>query len=654
MTKKEKDIKRLIKYIAREDVVLFIGSGLSLKAGAPNVHDIKQKIANEAGDDFANGINIEKESLAKVTEEFVNQNDRNELISILKKLFEFEVKDTSDQQMIRCIPHFRKIYTTNYDTLIEDAYPKNEINLVNTNASFAQQDQDRITIYKIHGDLSTLHTPDSIVITETDYRQYFRGKRFDLLWHQFRIDVVRHHVLFIGYSLEDSNILKIIQEVHKIVGNSINEMFLVAPNLSRQNQEHIKRYVTYIDATADELLPQIINSLKETIYYDYKNKKVTSETYSRFCNINGGFVPLCKEGKEQNTTIQFDSVNGNPFNYELKIKSPTVLDLKNTEAYTSFLPYKKTGIMIPAMSIQPNILEDFSLKVNGFNILDKSNLGSLFVCPKAEDFSCEIIQSSIQFKEKVDGCKYPFDNNIYIELKCTLFLLEIISTKKEDGSLFFKINFKFNKKIENISEALKWTKFLKAVYTTKELSINGLCLNNVNIISGTIDRLDETTLFFEVIEKLEFKYGIHFTQYDNYSHDRFAFALLAWSYLAHKSITYHIPIPTAIQGGIIVTANKNELTEKDIRRLLSQRFQITKYENIGKFCLCGKEFNIPFVRMIFNQVQLQYSKKTGHKTSELTSPILSYCDSIYAYDNSTDGNCAEKEESAINLQNNND
>lgn len=53
MTKKEKDIKRLIKHIAKEDTVPFLGSGFSLKAGAPSVWNLKEAIVEDGGPDFS-------------------------------------------------------------------------------------------------------------------------------------------------------------------------------------------------------------------------------------------------------------------------------------------------------------------------------------------------------------------------------------------------------------------------------------------------------------------------------------------------------------------------------------------------------------------------------------------------------------------------
>ena len=162
-----KDLERLIRYIRKEDIALFVGSGFSIKAGAPKVCTIINAILQEGGQAFANAFSEKDKTL------------RNELMCILKRLFEFKPEDTSDQGTLRKIPHFRQIFTTNYDTLIEDAFLPSEKNLITTNAGCAYSFQNRVSIYKLHGDITTLNDPDSIVISESDYQHYFKNKRFN-------------------------------------------------------------------------------------------------------------------------------------------------------------------------------------------------------------------------------------------------------------------------------------------------------------------------------------------------------------------------------------------------------------------------------------------------------------------------------------------
>ena len=62
----------------------------------------------------------------------------------------------------------------------------------------------------MHGDITTLNSPDGIIITESDYQNYFTSGRYELIWETLKLAFSKKHMLFIGYSLEDDNIIDII------------------------------------------------------------------------------------------------------------------------------------------------------------------------------------------------------------------------------------------------------------------------------------------------------------------------------------------------------------------------------------------------------------------------------------------------------------
>ena len=166
----EKDLERLIRYIRKEDVALFVGSGFSIKAGAPNVWQIIEAILKEGGQAITDSLTeSDCGQLRVVSEAYVKECcGRNELIMLLKRLFDFMPQDCSDQLTLTKIPHIKQIFTTNYDTLIEDAYPKSKRSVVTSNEGCAYTDEGLATIYKVHGDITTLYDSSSIIITDSD------------------------------------------------------------------------------------------------------------------------------------------------------------------------------------------------------------------------------------------------------------------------------------------------------------------------------------------------------------------------------------------------------------------------------------------------------------------------------------------------------
>ena len=118
--------ERLIKLVRQTKVSLFIGAGFSIEANAPSVSKLKELVLAEFENDKQRKEH-ENDSLAELTEFFVEEicsSSRNELITIMKKAFKFTPTCMDDHKMLAAIPHFNKIFTTNYDTLLEDSYPE--------------------------------------------------------------------------------------------------------------------------------------------------------------------------------------------------------------------------------------------------------------------------------------------------------------------------------------------------------------------------------------------------------------------------------------------------------------------------------------------------------------------------------------------------
>lgn len=116
--------------------------------------------------------------------------------------------------------------TTNYDDFLEshsDNYKK-----------FSSQDellfsslQNIGEIYKIHG---TVETPDSIVITEEDYAQFNLKSKY--LAAKLLTIFVEYPIIFLGYSLSDPNMRKIIEDICDCLSedklNTLKNRFIIA------------------------------------------------------------------------------------------------------------------------------------------------------------------------------------------------------------------------------------------------------------------------------------------------------------------------------------------------------------------------------------------------------------------------------------------
>lgn len=606
MTQKEKDIKRLIKRIAREDVVPFLGSGFSLKAGAPNVWQLKEAIVADGGSDFAEEVgDLTKISLADLSERHVEYHggSRNDLLALLKRIFELKPTDLSDHEYLRKIAHFKSLYTTNYETFIEAAYPTEELHVVNSNEAFTFDGSKHITLYKIHGDLSTLSSPDSVVITKRDYDDYFKGKRFENLWTQFKNDAGKRTLLFIGYSLEDPNILNIIKKVRQISGGSAKEWFLVAPGLNGSKVRQLRNlHVTCIDAKAEEILPLILESLKDTVDKDYKRRLLSTETYSRFCEINGQFRPMTVIGKEKNEVKQYNPVEGTAFTHHMQMKLPMKIDFNNPAAYTSFMPFPNTSIKIPAICVPSTEMTSFVHTLNGISMAHKEDIANVLIGPSTDVLKWTLRQRSIHFKEKVKGCHYTLGGLEHIKLQTPLYVIHMYETAN-DG---WRIEFDFSEKVPSVREALRWLKFLIVSSETKTFEVEHIKITTSENLDNLLGELSKIKIYFEALNDLEQEYDMDFGPIDNYNTQNLTKALMVLSYYSKCAIRHTINE----DGHFTFNVDESKLNGT-IPIMKEAQLMLTRCDKLGKVVLCGKEFSFEYLLTIYNDITVTKCEKSN-------------------------------------------
>ncbi len=99
------------------------------------------------------------------------------------------------------------VITTNYDTFLEDHLCDFTKYVGQSQLIFAAI-QEVAEIYKIHG---SLEEPETIVITEKDYREFDQKSAY--LIAKLMTIFVEYPIIFLGYSLNDQNVIKIINGI---------------------------------------------------------------------------------------------------------------------------------------------------------------------------------------------------------------------------------------------------------------------------------------------------------------------------------------------------------------------------------------------------------------------------------------------------------
>tara|TARA_R110000850_G_scaffold277143_1_gene423525 strand:+ start:13500 stop:15932 length:2433 start_codon:yes stop_codon:yes gene_type:complete len=196
------ELSRLAAELEPERTILLLGAGACVSSHAPSV----QKLIKLFEEEF--NVSGEGYTLREFTAILENQFSRKQLVEALRRPFK-NLRPTGSMLNIPLYP-WKSIFTTNYDTLVEQCYRKKQIELRVYQSNFdftVQTSADCAKLFKLHGsidnDIADGHQ-SRIILTDTDYdhTQPFREGLYDRL----RADLHGANLIIIGHSLADEDI----------------------------------------------------------------------------------------------------------------------------------------------------------------------------------------------------------------------------------------------------------------------------------------------------------------------------------------------------------------------------------------------------------------------------------------------------------------
>ena len=137
---------KAIKYCLDGEAILFCGSGFSFNA--KNLRNTKMKTGSGLSDHFCQIMKCPSMDLEDSSEQFAEKYGDEKLINELQE--EFTVKEIAkEHELIANVP-WKKIYTTNYDNVLEAAYNKVERKLISVNINQEQSSIPKTGTQCIH------------------------------------------------------------------------------------------------------------------------------------------------------------------------------------------------------------------------------------------------------------------------------------------------------------------------------------------------------------------------------------------------------------------------------------------------------------------------------------------------------------------------
>lgn len=107
------------------------------------------------------------------------------------------------------------LWTTNYDTLLEQAFRAHfKVTVRASDESISRGGRvPDIEVIKMHGCIEHSGAKD-LVVTQEDYDDFFENRPATA--HRLRQDLIDRQFLFLGYSYADSNIRNIVVEARRL------------------------------------------------------------------------------------------------------------------------------------------------------------------------------------------------------------------------------------------------------------------------------------------------------------------------------------------------------------------------------------------------------------------------------------------------------
>lgn len=175
-----------------------------------------------------------------------NKNASRLKIYISKLLSDLKTKDEMQleiEKMKKTRKNISCIITTNYDCLLEKIFEfipliGNDIMLSNPYGS----------IYKIHG---SVNYPEQIIITKDDYDRF--ENKYELIRAQLLSLFIHNPIIFMGYSISDANIKKILKTIFDYVdintelAKKIRNNFLLVEYDENSQSDEVMEYDIVID-----------------------------------------------------------------------------------------------------------------------------------------------------------------------------------------------------------------------------------------------------------------------------------------------------------------------------------------------------------------------------------------------------------------------
>lgn len=213
---------------------VFVGAGFSknakLEPGGvlpPNWDELGNLFFEKTRKHKPNKSELAYANVLRFAEEVENMFGRDELSRMIKVALNDDMMQPSDVHMQLLTLPWKNVYTTNYDTLLERAASslseqgRRIYSIIRNDEAIGMETPP--FLMKLHGDIND---PQSIIITEEDYRTY--SAKHQAMINHVRNAIMMDTMVLIGFSGNDPNFLQWLGWVRDALKNNQRKVYLLS------------------------------------------------------------------------------------------------------------------------------------------------------------------------------------------------------------------------------------------------------------------------------------------------------------------------------------------------------------------------------------------------------------------------------------------
>jgi tetratricopeptide (TPR) repeat protein/NAD-dependent SIR2 family protein deacetylase len=267
--------KEIKKAIEEDNLVLFVGAGMSMPLGFPDWKNLIKEILQKLKVDFDKKIpiafdhyidNIDNLDLFEILDELelkkVNKEVKNILYQEISKI-KLEQKDLNRHKKLWSISN--KIITSNYDKALDIAKPQ-QVEVFENENTFQQSKSIKGSpfLYKIHGDITDA---PKCVLFSSDYKTLYSDENPNVF--TLRNFLMNKTILFIGFSLEDPFVLNQIKFLQNLYSSADFKHYVISTSNKFYNELNIESlkvddWGKSFDNLLDEFIDVKSNNIQKT------------------------------------------------------------------------------------------------------------------------------------------------------------------------------------------------------------------------------------------------------------------------------------------------------------------------------------------------------------------------------------------------------